>query len=371
MYKQVKDLRNVLVVVIFTILIFGLLMVYDASNVWSLYKYNDAFYYIKRQSIFALVGIVIFFLLGKIKLRLLSKYSGAILIVSIVLLVLVLIPGLGQVRNGSRSWFGIGALGFQPSELFKVALIIFGADFLSKRYEKTTKFISVLPFLLISILGFVLIMLEPDFGTGLVILAGVAMLLFVSKLRARYYVMIGALAIGFFVFLIVSEPYRFDRITSFIDPYSDPLGTGFQMIQSLFAIGPGGLTGFGYLNSLQQHYYLPEPQTDFIFAIVVSNFGLVGSVIVLVLYGYLFNMSYKLASTSEDSFIAYLKIGLTNSIVIQSLINLGVVVGLLPVTGITLPLFSYGGSSLVITLASLGLVVNIKEEKDEVLALSK
>lgn len=371
MNRRARSLALNVVVLTIVILTFGLFMVYDASSVWAQYKYADQYYFIKRQLVFAFIGLIIFFIASKLSLRRLRRLTKPLLIVSFVLLVLVLIPGIGQVRNGSRSWFGLGAFGFQPSELFKIALTLYAADFLSVHYDKSARLKTVLPLLILAIVGFVLVMLEPDFGTGLVTLAGIAMLLFVSKLRARYYIGMGSLALGFFVFLIVSAPYRFDRITSFIDPYSDPLGTGFQIIQSLYAIGPGGLTGFGYLNSLQQHYYLPEPQTDFIFAIVVSDFGLIGAVIVLLLYGYLFYSSYRLAAEVEDPYVSFLKIGLTNVIVIQSLINLGVVVGLLPVTGITLPLLSYGGSSLVITLFSLGLVANVKEEEHALFALPK
>ena len=371
MNKVSRDNSLIIKIITFSILTFGLIMVYDASNIWANYKFNDSFYYLKRQLIFATVGAFIFYIASRISIYRIRKYTKLILIVSLILLDLDLIPGIGQVRNGSRSWFGIGAFGFQPSELFKIALIIYAADFLERHYDKSTKLKEIMPLLVVAILGFGLVMFEPDFGTGLVTLAGLAMLLFVTKLRSRYYVIIGGLAVGFFIFLIVSAPYRFDRIVSFLNPYEDPLGTGFQIIQSLYAIGPGGLSGFGFLNSMQQHYYLPEPQTDFIFAIVVSNFGFLGAVLILITYGYLFFCSYKLAINMDDLYSSLLKIGLTNSIVIQTLINLCVVVGLLPVTGITLPLLSYGGSSLVITLFSLGIISNIKEEKDAFFNISK
>ena len=238
MNKVSRDNSLIIKIITFSI------MVYDASNIWANYKFNDSFYYLKRQLIFATVGAFIFYIASRISIYRIRKYTKLILIVSLILLVLVLIPGIGQVRNGSRSWFGIGAFGFQPSELFKIALIIYAADFLERHYDKSTKLKEIMPLLVIAILGFGLVMFEPDFGTGLVTLAGLAMLLFVTKLRSRYYVIIGGLAVGFFIFLIVSAPYRFDRIVSFLNPYEDPLGTGFQIIQSLYAIGPGGLSGF-------------------------------------------------------------------------------------------------------------------------------
>lgn len=371
MDSKAKSLARCLVVLTAVLVVFGLLMVYDASRIWAVYKYQDELYFLKRQSVFAAVGLVFFGLLANLSLERVRRFSFVFLLVAFALLILVLIPGVGQIRNGSRSWIGIGPIGFQPSEIFKIAIIIYAAQFLSSRYERSAKLKSVVPLLVLALLGFALVMLEPDFGTGLVMLAAIAMLLFVSKLRARYYIFMGSLAVMFFVALIVSAPYRFDRIVSFIDPYEDPLGTGFQIIQSLYAIGPGGLTGYGYLGALSQHYYLPEPQTDFIFAIVVSDFGFVGALVVLAAYALLFYLAYRLGTMAADPYVSFLKIGLTNVVAIQTAINLMVVVGLLPVTGITLPLLSYGGSSLIVTLMALGLIVNVRKEDHALLRLSR
>jgi len=349
---------------VFILAFIGIFMVKDASSVWAGYLYNDEFYFFKRQVIFLVIGIVAFFIGYFLSPTFLYKNIKILLYISLILLGLVLIPGLGQVKNGSRSWFGIGSFGFQPSELFKIVFLIYAARFLSDNYEKSMKLKTFLPLFFYAILGFFLTMLEPDFGTALVTLMGLAMLIFISKLKIRYFVALGGICIVGFVVLIATEPYRFLRITAFLDPYQDPLGAGFQIIQSLYAIGPSGLTGLGYGGSLQKHFYLPEPQTDFIFAIIIEEFGILGGCLILLLYGALFFFCYRYALKSTSTFTCYLKLSLTNVIMMQTLINLCVVVGLLPVTGITLPLISYGGSSMLITLFAFGIIAS-KGEMNE------
>ena len=253
--------------------IFGLIMIYSSSSIWSLYKFNDEFYFVKHQLLFFILGIIGIFLLKKIDYKLYLKYSNTILIISLILLVLVLIPGIGKIRNGSRSWFGIGSFGFQPSELSKLALIIFTAKYLSKN-EKEVKQIKsgVLPILLIIGVFFGLIMLEPDFGTAMVMIMTIISMLFASNIKLSFFTSLGLLGILGITTLIIIAPYRMARIISFINPWTDPLGSGFQIIQSLYAISPSGLFGRGFGNSIQKHFYLPEPQTDFIFAIISEEF---------------------------------------------------------------------------------------------------
>ena len=277
-----------------------------------------------------------------------------------ILLGLVLIPGLGIERNGSRSWFGIGPFAIQPSELFKIAIVIYAAKYISNNFKETKKLRGFWLLLIVMMIGFVLIMLQPDFGTAMVILLGLIIMMFVTRLPIKYFFILGGLGVTMIVGLILVAPYRFERIKSFIDPWSDPLGSGFQIIQSLYAIGPGALLGNGLLNSYQKHFYLPEPQTDFIYSIIVEEFGLVGGILVLILFAMLFVFGFKLAIKQEKEFNALLIVGLLGLIMVQVIINLGVVVSLIPVTGITLPLISYGGSSLSVCLCSLGLIASRK-----------
>lgn len=360
-------LKKSLLIFFATILLglIGLLMVYSSSSVWSEYKFNDAFYYLKHQAIFYFLGVGVILFLRNINYNFYQKNANKLLFICFGLLILVLIPGIGQVRNGSRSWFGIGSLGVQPSELSKIALIIFTAKYLANN-EKEVRYFKkgILPILLIIGVFFALIMLEPDFGTAMVIVMTLVSMLFISNIKLSFFGYTGLLGLLGIVALIIVAPYRMSRIISFINPWSDPLGAGFQIIQSLYAIGPGGLFGLGFGNSIQKHFYLPEPQTDFIFAIISEEFGIMGVIILSVLFLTLFINVLKVSMNESDLFAKYLSFGLIMGIIIQAILNICVVIGLVPVTGVTLPFISYGGSSLLVSMASIGIILNISKNSD-------
>lgn len=350
-------------ILFFTIIclsVFGLIMIYSSSCVWAEFKFSDSYHYLKYQFIFFVIGLFIMFCISKIDYSYYFKYSNLILFISFVLLVLVLIPGIGSVRNGSRSWFGIGSLGIQPSEAAKISLIIFTSKYLSlnERYIHSF-FKGVLPILFVTSIAFGLIMLQPDLGTGVILFLSVVSILFIAGVSMKLFFVGGVFGLIGVVLLIIIAPYRMDRITSFINPWSDPLGTGFQIIQSLYAIGPGGLLGLGFGNSIQKHFYLPEPQTDFIFSIISEEFGVVGSFIVVGLFIIAFYRGIRISLLSEDKFAKYLSFGILFQLIFQAILNLFVVVGLIPVTGVTLPFLSYGGSSLLVSMASIGIILNI------------
>ena len=340
----------------------GLILIYSASNIVCLDKYNDSFYYLKRQAIFFFIGLFLMKITSGIDYHILLKKANNVLIISSILLVLVLIPGIGIVRGGSQSWFSLGPISFQPSELFKVSIILFLSNYLKTHYPNTKKLKTILPPLIITLLGFALIMLQPDFGSGFVMIASSISLIFISALPIKYFVYMGILGMIGAIGLIVVAPYRLVRILSFLDPFSDPLGSGFQAIQALYAIGPGGLLGVGFNQSIQKHFYLPEPQTDFIFAIFAEEFGLIGSLVLLFIFGYFFYTCFKVAFKSQDQEGFYLAFGLTSLLCIQTIVNLCVVTGLFPVTGVTLPLISYGGTSLVITMMCIGIIINVSKK---------
>lgn len=349
-----------LFITVLILMLFGITMIYSASYIWADYKFDNSFHYVVYQGIFVIIGIILMIIVSKIDYHIYYKYSNILLLIAFILLVLVLIPGIGSVRNGSRSWFGIGSFGVQPSEFSKICLIIFTSKYL----EKSNKFIKdykkgIIPILLILFLFFGLIMLEPDFGTGMIIVISIIALLFVAGVNMKFFVILGIIGIIGIIGLIIIAPYRMDRITSFLNPWNDPLGTGFQIIQSLYAIGPGGLLGTGFLNSRQKHFYLPEPQTDFIFSIISEEFGVLGVIIVTSLFAILLYRGIKIALKKEDLFGKYLAFGLTFQIIVQTILNLCVVIGLVPVTGVTLPFLSYGGSSLLISCLSIGILLNI------------
>lgn len=360
-----KKLDKLLLFATILISLFGLLMIYSASSIWAEYKFDDAFYYVKHQSIFFLLGLIVIFTTSKINYEVYYKKSNFTIMACLIMLILVLIPGIGSIRNGSRSWFGIGSFGIQPSEAAKLGLIIFTSKFLSnsEQYIKSFKK-GVLPILSITLLIFGLIMLQPDLGTGVILVMSIIALLFIAGVNMKFFFISGIIGLIGIIILILIAPYRMDRITSFVDPWSDALGTGFQIIQSLYAIGPGGLLGTGFGNSIQKHFYLPEPQTDFIFSIIAEEFGVVGAFIVVGLFSIILYRSIKIATNTKDLFSKYLAFGIIFQLIFQTLMNLMVVIGLIPVTGVTLPFLSYGGSSLLISMASIGIILNISKNSN-------
>lgn len=359
-------MRRNLIITIVTIFLtlFGVIMVASSSSVWAAYKFNNPSKYMVHQLIFAIVGFVLMYVCSKTDYKLYKKHANKILIGSFILLILVLIPGIGIVRNGSRSWFGIGPFGIQPSEIAKLAMIIFVSKYLSKfdNYMDNIKEYSI-PILLLVILCFLLILLEPDFGSGAILVLSLIALIFTSKIKISFFVKLGFLGVFGVVMLIIAAPYRVARILAYLNPWSDPLGSGFQIIQSLYAIGPGGLFGLGLGNSIQKHFYLPEPQTDFIFAIISEELGFVGILIIAACYINLFYNVVKISLETKDLFGKYLAFGLILELILQTLLNLLVVVGLIPVTGVTLPFLSYGGSSLLTCLIMMGIILNISKNK--------
>ena len=359
-----KKLDISLFIAIIILALFGLMMIYSASSIWAEYKFNDSFYYFKRQLIFIVIGIFIMYTVSKIDYKVYYKKSNKILLICFILLILVLIPGIGSVRNGSRSWFGIGSLGIQPSEAAKLALIIFTSKYLSKNnnFVKSYKD-GVFPILGVVFLFFGLIMLQPDLGTGMILVVSIISLLFIAGVNMKFFIGGGILGVIGVIVLIIIAPYRMDRITSFIDPWKDPLGTGFQIIQSLYAIGPGGLLGTGYLNSIQKQFYLPEPQTDFIFSIIAEEFGILGAIFVASMFLFIIYKGLKVALKCNDLFGKYLAFGMIFQLSFQTMMNLMVVIGMIPVTGVTLPFLSYGGSSLLITMFSMGIILSISRNQ--------
>lgn len=356
----------IILVPLLIIVAIGLWMVYSSSSIWAAYIYQDSTYYLKRQFIFILIGLILLFIGTKINIQRLRKYSNWILCVGLLSLIVVLIPGVGAKINGSRSWYKIGSFLFQPSELFKILIVFYMADKLAKNYLQTTHFFKTIIVLLIPVIfSFALIMLQPDFGSGVVMVGAIVMMCILCKNKFKNYLFIGSVAILAFAVLILTSSYRSERIIAFIDPYSDPLGSGFQTIQSLYAIGPGGLLGKGLNASYQKHFYLPEPQTDFIFSIFAEDYGFVGCFILLLLYFFLIRGFFKISMQEKDEFHSFLKIGLSSLIIIQICINLCVVVGLIPVTGITLPFMSYGGSSITMLLFAVGLIINQRGDSNE------
>lgn len=362
---MLKKIDIPLLIVTILLLIYGLLMVYSASSVVAMYKYNDEFYFIKRQMIFAGISIVLLIFIINLDINKIYKSTTIIFIISIIFLILVLIPGIGLVRGGARSWIGIGSVSFQPSEFMKLSIILLLSKYLCKYDNDLLKFKNFILVIILVGLVFGLIMLQPDFGTGLVIVLCTFLLLFLTGAPFKYFLILILIGICGIVGLILSAPYRMERIFAFLDPWSDPLGSGFQSIQSLYALAPSGLFGLGFGNSIQKHFFLPEPQNDFIFAIVAEELGFIGAFILLLLFFILIIRIFKIGKMVSNLYYKYICYGIGLSFFVQVFINIGVVIGLLPVTGITLPIISYGGTSLMMSLSLIALVLNISRYQED------
>ncbi|WP_382392102.1 stage V sporulation protein E [Lentibacillus juripiscarius] len=346
--------------VILALLVVGTIMVYSSSYVWAEYKYADPHFFLKRQILFSGVGIVAMLFFMAIPYTVWKKYSNSILLACFLMLLIVLIPGIGMERGGAQSWIGVGAFSIQPSEFMKLGLIIFLSVYLAVQQKYITSFKKgFFPSLILVFTAFGLIMMQPDLGTGVVLVATCMVMIYAAGARLLHFS--GLIAIGAvgFAALILSAPYRISRITSFLNPWEDPTGDGFQIIQSLYAIGPGGLMGLGFGESIQKYFYLPEPQNDFIFAIIGEEFGFLGGTFVLGLFVLLFWRGVKIALQAPDAYGRFLALGIVSMLTIQVMINISVVIGLIPVTGVTLPFLSYGGSSLTLTLCSVGILLNV------------
>jgi cell division protein FtsW len=341
------------------ILSIGIVMVYSASAVLSFQQHDgDWYFYTKRQLLFAILGIIAMFFTMNVDYWVWKKWAKVGLVVCFVLLILVLF--IGVVRNGAQSWIGVGAFSIQPAEFMKLAMIVFLAKLLSENQKQIPLFFKgLMPPLMIVGLAFGLIMLQPDLGTGAVLVGTSMVIIYAAGARLIHLFGLAMIGVVGLVGMVIAAPYRIKRITGFLDPWSDPLGSGFQIIQSLYAIGPGGIMGLGLGMSRQKYAYLPEPQTDFIFSILAEELGFIGGGTILVLFLLIFWRGMRTAITAPDLFGSLLATGIIAMIAVQVIINIGVVTGMFPVTGITLPFISYGGSSLTLMLTAVGVLLNI------------
>lgn len=351
-----------LLVIILLLSLFGVVMVYSASFVYAGIDPNisDSAYYFKRQRLWLMLGLAVFFVISMFSYRRLGQLVPIIFIVSIIFLILVAIPQIGVVNNGARRWLDFKLFLFQPSELAKIAMVLYFAKAYTNKQDRLHKFNDgVLPPLLILGGVFFLIVLQPDFGTATSILISCGIILLFAGVRLIHLIGLGAVALAIAAPLIVFSEYRMERLTSFLDPFSDPSGDGYQLIHSLIAIASGEINGVGLANSVQKSGFLPEAHTDFIMSVIAEELGLLGVLFVVGMFMIFMYKGVLIAKRAPDQFGRLLALGITFQIISQAIINMGAISGLLPITGITLPLISYGGSSLLITFAFLGILMNI------------
>jgi cell division protein FtsW len=348
------------------IVLLGLVMVTSASVSVASEESGQPFYYLERQLLLTLIGGACALLMFSIRTELLERAAVALLVIAIALLVIVLVPGLGHTVNGGRRWLHLAGVNFQVSELARVLVLIYIASYAVRREAQLRDSFAGLakPLGLLFLVG-VLLLLEPDFGAATVLFATGFGLLFLAGARLRYVIAMTAIAAGGFGVLAVSSGYRLRRLTAFLDPWADPYNSGFQLTQSLIAIGRGQWFGVGLGDSVQKLFYLPEAHTDFLFAVLAEELGLLGVVLTLALFLALVWRSLRIARLASEAglkFAAYLAAGFGLWVGIQAFINIGVNMGVLPTKGLTLPLMSYGRSSLIVALAWVGLVLRVYHE---------
>ncbi len=375
MQSTQKPFDFVLCIIILLLLSLGIVMVLSASAPSSLSIEGNSYTYVTKQFIFAVVGVALMFFISKIDYHKYQKYYVIAYIVALVALISVAIPGIGRSVNGAKRWVNLGFGPFQPSEIAKVALILFYAGFLTE-YKKNLPYFwkgcMVCFVLLIFPIG-ILFFVQDHLSASVVIVAIVSIMMIMAGTKLRHFLSIGitggSAAAALMLLLATSMNkgnFRLDRITTFLDPWQDPTGKGWQVIQGLYAIGSGGLFGVGLGQSRQKYLYIPEPHNDFIFAIIAEELGFVGCTIIIALFALFIWRGILIAMKAPDSFGSLLAIGITSLVGIQAIINIAVVTSSMPATGMSLPFFSYGGTALLILLCSMGVLLNISRASSKV-----
>jgi cell division protein FtsW len=341
----------------------SVVMVYSASAIVALERYQQANLFLTKQALWAALGVAVLAIAMRVDYR---TYRNEAFIWSVLGVVGLLLVGVlfSPPVNGTSRWFGLGGLGIQPSELSKLACVLFTALILERRMHRIDELsYSLLPIAIVVGAMVGLILLQPDFGTAMSLVLIVAAMVFAAGLHYKYFVGTALVLLPALYIVLVSAPYRRRRLMAFWDPWADPLGDGFQIIQSLIAVGTGGVFGRGLMEGVQKLFYLPEPHTDFIFAVIGEELGLIGATGVLICFCLIAWRGLRIATRAEDTFGSFVALGLTTMIAVQAFVNMSVVLGLMPTKGIPLPLVSAGGSSLLISLLGMGVLLNISQHE--------
>ncbi|WIF94752.1 stage V sporulation protein E [Caminicella sporogenes] len=354
-----KNIDFSLMITTFILVVIGIIMVFSSSAYYSLNKFQDSFYFLKKDLMWALIGTGAMFFTMNFDYKKLRKYSFPAFLISIILLILVLTP-LGISINGARRWLGVGSITFMPGEISKLCVILFVANSLSNNIKNIKSFFKgIFPYLLIIGLYFSLIIFQPNLSTAGTISLIIMAMLFVAGMRWIHMIFLGSCGVGLLIVMIILAPYRMKRVVGFLDPFADPKGTGYQVIQSLLALGSGGIFGVGLGKSIQNKLYIPEPQNDFIFATIGEELGFIGCITVILLFLFLIWRGIRIAINAPDIFGCLVATGITSMIAIQVMINIAVATSSMPVTGVPLPFISFGGNALVIFMAAIGILLNI------------
>ncbi|MCX5711316.1 MAG: putative lipid II flippase FtsW [Candidatus Omnitrophica bacterium] len=357
---MVRNLRINIFSVSIVLICIGIVMIYSASSIYAWEQYKDSMFFLKRHLSFLAIGAALTFVVMSVDYRKFRKYAKPLLIISGILLLLVLIPGLGREVSGARRWFRFKFLSFQPSELANLAVIIYVADFIARKGNVIRQFWRGFAPPACVLGGFcLLILVQPDLGTTLALATVVFLMLYIAGTRGAYLLSILLASVPALYVLIFRVAYRRARILAFLNPWLDPKGTGFQIIQSQIALGSGGIFGVGLGHSKQKLFYLPAAHTDFIFSIIGEELGLIGTIGVIILFILFIQQGLKIVKNAPDKFGYFLALGLVLMISLRAVINIGVSCGFFPTKGLPLPFISYGGSSFIFDMVAVGILINI------------
>jgi len=359
-----RNKRIAIFIIVLTLLMIGTVMIYSSSAIYGFERFGNSMFFLKKHLLFLLIGFIAMLSIMSLDLKRIQNASKYILIFSILLLGLVLVPNIGVSVGGARRWFRIWNLSFQPSEFVKFSLILYMADFLSRKgYKIKDLFYGYMPLVFVTAVSCALILLQPDLGTAIAIFFVGFLIIFIAGGKLKYIFSTIALGLPFLYYLIFSVPYRKKRMLVFLNPWKDPKGAGFQIVQSFLALGSGGLFGVGLGQSRQKLFYLPESHTDFIFSIIGEELGFLGAASIVLLFGTFLYLSMRAFLKECRAFNKILIFGITAMIAFEVLVNIGVSVGAFPTKGLPLPFISYGGSSLVFHMAAVGLLLNAMREE--------
>lgn len=359
--RGMRGIRISFLMVVFSLIAVGIVMIYSSTAIYAWDKFNDSAYFLKRQALFISIGLLLSMLIMSIDYHYLSRHAKTLVLCAAGLLILLHVPGISREISGAKRWFKVFGFSFQPSEFACFSVIIYVASFLSRkglrRIDDFTH--GFLPSLIVLGLMSILILIQPDLGTVIALSLVVLIMLFSAGARFKHILYLLLMTLPFLFILIFSVPYRRQRILAFLNPWADPLGAGFQLIQSQIALGSGGLFGRGLGKSLQKLFYLPAGHTDFIFSIVGEEIGLAATSAVVCLFGLLFIYGCRIIRQSRDAFGAYLSLGFLSLISLKAIINIGVSTAMFPTKGLPLPFISYGGSSLIFDMMAVGILMNV------------
>ncbi|MDE2009819.1 MAG: putative lipid II flippase FtsW [Candidatus Omnitrophica bacterium] len=354
-----------LTITVSTLICIGIVMIYSASCVNAMQNFADSLYFLKRHVLFLAIGLVVSFFILRMDYRQIQPHARLLIGACVVLLLLVLIPHIGNESYGARRWFKLGVFHFQPSELAKLAMIIYTADFLARRQQSIKSFRrGFLPPLIVMGVFCVLTVKQPDLGTTIEIAVVTLTMLFLGGAKLWHLALVFGSSVPVLAYLIIKEPYRVARIIAFLDPWQDPQGIGFQLTQSQIALGSGGIFGVGLGRSVQKLFYLPAAHTDFILSIIGEELGLVGTLGVIVLFCLFIWQGTRIVRQTNNAFGYFLGMGVVMMLGLQAMVNVGVSIGAFPTKGLPLPFISYGGSALIFHLASVALLLNISKIED-------